>query len=501
MAAQGPNMPWQAPPREQWPMLAVRRATGLYLGVVQDRAFAHNPWGHDALALLSARASALLNAADGRPAGELAQALCGGDGAASAAMLEELPMLLRNGFLQAPDVLPWRPQGPAERVFNTWVHLTNACNLACPYCYIHKDKHHMGGDVTARVLAAIEATARSGEVDRIHVRFAGGEPMLRFEDMQRFFTDATVICQSHGVKFGAAILTNGTVVPKGATDWIRAHGVQVSVSVDGVGTVQDVMRPVVGGGSSFARLQDGLDAYLTAGIRPYILVTIGDSNLDGLVELTQWLLARKLGFRYSLVRDLEWGAGLLDDRQGASDAAGMNVELDAPAGLLSGEPLRRVQRVLGQCYDLIEAAVARGEADRPSFRATHKFCDLEPWRPIAKACGAGDTYVAIADTGEVSPCQAALHHPGTQPIRADNLFRQAREQTQLGTFRRESGNPECNRCRFKASCAGGCPLLLYRREGHIDGRSPYCEVFRAVLPRILRIGALELLMDQRRRRA
>ena len=37
--------------------------------------------------------------------------------------------------------------------------------------------------------------------------------------------------------------------------------------------------------------------------------------------------------------------------------------------------------------------------------------------------------------------------------------------------------------------------MLYRRDGHVEGRSPYCEVFRAVLPRILRIAALELVYE------
>jgi hypothetical protein len=35
----------------------------------------------------------------------------------------------------------------------------------------------------------------------------------------------------------------------------------------------------------------------------------------------------------------------------------------------------------------------------------------------------------------------------------------------------------------------------------VNGRSPYCEVFKAVIPRIVRIAAVELLGEQRRRQA
>ncbi len=461
---------------------------------MRGQAWLHNPYGFNALALISPLAWRIWSAADGRTVAEVLTEL---PEVPTERALAELPLLWRNGFLLSPGMAPQRPQEKPERVFNAWLHLTNACNLACPYCYIHKSTNHMEGHVSQKTLEAIEATARSGDVDRVHVRFAGGEPMLQFAQMQQFFADATARCQPHGVKFSAAVLTNGTLVPEGATDWLLANDVSVSVSIDGIGAVQDAMRPVKGGGASFARLEAGLDTFLAAGIRPYILITVGESNIDGLAELTDWLLARDLSFRYSLVRDLEWGASALDDRHGAADAKMHQAE---PQTLLTGEPLARVQQALAQAYDRIEqhlvATYAAGRRPRSSFRQSHRFCDLELWRPIEQACGAGRSYVAIAETGAVSPCQAALHHTGTQPIRAESLLVQARAQTQFQPFARKALNAECARCQFKASCAGGCPLLLYRREGHVDGRSPYCEVFRAVIPRILRISALEMMLQR-----
>ena len=482
------------PPRSAWLELPVRRAPGLAYGHVRGQAWLHNPYGFNALALVSPLAWRLWSAADGRTLVEL---LADMPEVKPEGVLAELPLLWRNGFVLSPGVALQRPTAKTERVFNAWLHLTNACNLACPYCYIHKSTNHMEGHVSLKTLEAIEATAKSGDVERIHVRFAGGEPMLQFAQMQAFFVEATARCQAHGVRFTAAVLTNGTVVPDGAIPWLQQHNVSVSVSIDGIGAVQDAMRPVKGGGASFARLEAGLDAYLAAGIRPYILITIGESNIDGLSELTDWLLQRDLSFRYSLVRDLEWGAGALDDRHGAAEAG---LQPSAQATILTGEALARVQQALALAYDRIEAHLTRvyaaGQRPRTSFRQQHKFCDLELWRPIEQACGAGRSYVAIAETGAVSPCQAALHHAGTQPIRPESLLTQARGQLQFQPFSRHTLNAECARCAFKASCAGGCPLLLFRREGHVDGRSPYCEVFRAVIPRILRISALEMLLQR-----
>ena len=480
---------WQPPPRHLWPDLPLHRAPGLNAGHVRGRAWLHNPYGHQAFAVVSPRAWQLWTHADGRTLGDI---LAETPELNSPHLERDLQVLWRNGFVQTPGVQVQGNIVKTQRVFNAWLHLTNACNLACPYCYIHKSSNHMEGHVSQKTLDALEETARAGQVDRIHVRFAGGEPMLRFPQLQAYFLEAVERCARHGVQFSAAILTNGTVVPKNAPEWLIQHGISLSISIDGVDDMQNVMRPVKGGGASFERLQAGLAQYLAAGIRPYVLITVGESNLAGIPDLTQWLLEQGLGFRFSLVRDLEWGKGQMDDRHGAELAEAGQV------GMLQGENLARVQRTFAEAYARVEAHMlaehAAGRRPRVSFRQTHKFCDLELWRPITQACGAGKSYVAISEKGELSPCQAALHHPGTQPIRPESLLKQAREQTQFLPFERKTLNADCAKCQFRPSCAGGCPLLLYRREGHVDGRSPYCEVFRAVIPTILRLSALEMVL-------
>lgn len=472
----------------------VRRAEGLYLGIVEGRRFVHNPRGRDALAVLSRDAAAVLDLADGRPLRELADAL----GRPVAALARELPMLARNGFVQVPELPPPRPAAAPPRSIDLWVHVTNACNLDCPYCYIEKDGRSLS-DETARALqSSLLATVRDEGVRAVHLRFAGGEPLLRFDFVRSFFEETRELLRREGATLSAAVLTNGTRVPDGAPAWMRANEVSVSVSVDGVGAVQDAMRPALGGGGSFDELQRGLDAFVAAGLRPYALVTVSSDNLEGAPALTDWLLSREMGFRYSLVRDLDGGGALLDARlPGWRPGAGL-VQLrraprSAPAGpaMLEGPALARVLRVFGDCYDRIERAMPV----RPSFRRTHRFCDLQWRHPIGRACAAGERSLAVSHDGRVSPCQADLHREGAAALGPDTGLLGLAPTVMGASFQARSPGDDCAACRFKHSCAGGCPLLLHRRDGHVDGRSPYCEVFRYVLPRILRIAALELLHD------
>jgi radical SAM protein with 4Fe4S-binding SPASM domain len=165
-----------------------------------------------------------------------------------------------------------------------------------------------------------------------------------------------------------------------------------------------------------------------------------------------------------------------------------------------------VQDVLGECYARIEARLPQ----TPSFRRTHRFCDLDLRRPIDRACGAGERQVAVSDRGRVSACQAAFGDDVAEEApRLANLASLASNASLVGVAPRlaplagvrRTAVDACAGCPHHRSCAGGCPLLLLRRDGHANGRSPFCEVFRFVIPRILRISALELLLDAEARGA
>jgi uncharacterized protein len=473
-----------------WLLAPLRRGPELFVGQCRDVRFAHNPLGEKAILPLCPRSSELLAVADGRSAQATIEALAGPAQRAREPYLEALSALLAGGYLRSPAVEPTSPPAPPERFFNTWVHITNHCNLDCPYCYVAKTHDHMSDEVLARILGSIEATAKAKAVDHVHLRFAGGEPMLRFSALTHFFEEAKRRCAPHAVRLTGAIITNGSFIPGEALSWLAQEQLSISLSIDGVGEFQDVMRPVRGGGPSFRLVEESIDRYLAAGIRPYALVTVSRGNLSGLLELTKFLLAKELGFRLSLIRDFQQGHADLDEQVGV-DLAQRRRQADG-AVLLQKEVAEELIGVLHQVYDAIEAHVAERPSMVPSFSESHRFCDLELWKPIKRACGAAETYVAIGDKGQFSACQGALHFPGTQALDPElTLIQNAAQQTQLLPFTREAANEECRACRHRHSCAGGCPLLLHRRDGHVDGRSPYCEVFREVIPRILGIAALE----------
>ena len=51
----------------------------------------------------------------------------------------------------------------------------------------------------------------------------------------------------------------------------------------------------------------------------------------------------------------------------------------------------------------------------------------------------------------------------------------------------------CRDCTWRNWCAGGCSLLTYRMTGRNDVKSPYCNVYKALFPEMLRLEGLRLL--------
>ena len=50
---------------------------------------------------------------------------------------EVVARLHRAGLIQRPGT-PAAPSFGESGTLTAWLHVSNACNLACPYCYVHK---------------------------------------------------------------------------------------------------------------------------------------------------------------------------------------------------------------------------------------------------------------------------------------------------------------------------------------------------------------------------
>ncbi len=51
------------------------------------------------------------------------------------------------------------------------------------------------------------------------------------------------------------------------------------------------------------------------------------------------------------------------------------------------------------------------------------------------------------------------------------------------------GKNSCHNCQWKYVCCGGCPLLTFFQKGTYTTNSPYCNVYKALIPEVLKVEA------------
>ena len=77
-----------------------------------------------------------------------------------APLLAVVLVLLDLGFLFDLDQTPVIPCEHARvSTLSAWLHITNACNLSCHYCYVSKSAEHMEQVISQRAVDAVMRSA------------------------------------------------------------------------------------------------------------------------------------------------------------------------------------------------------------------------------------------------------------------------------------------------------------------------------------------------------
>ena len=359
---------------------------------------------------------------------------------------------------------PTAPSTSKPTTLTVWLHLTNACNLACTYCYLHKTSEAMD-EVTGK--SAVEAVFRSAlahDFQVVKLKYAGGEPTLNFSLVRTLHAHAQALAASTGLRLSEVLLTNGVALTPAMLDFIRDAGMRLSISLDGIGATHDAQRVFADGRGTFALVARNIDLALAHEVRPYLSITITARNVHALADVVGFALDRELLFNLNFYRPCG-SEGAQHNLRGEDDH------------LIDG--MRRAFAVIESRlprYSLIGALV-----DRASFSAPH-----------VRACGAGHSYLVIDQQGRVARCQMEIEHPVTTIFVEDPLavVRQQDNGFQNISVEERAG---CRECRWRYWCAGGCPLLTYQIKGQHNTSSPYCRVYRALFPELVRLEGLRLL--------
>lgn len=364
-------------------------------------------------------------------------------------------------------IMPYGCTAPAPierpQTLAAWLHLTNACQLACDYCYRSRSSAEMSPEVGRLAVDAVFRSALAHGFTTVKLKYAGGEPTLRFPLLVELHHHAAGTATRHGLELDGVVISNGVGLTPRMIDTVQALGLRLVLSLDGVGGYHDRQRHFADGSGSFDMVAHSIDLALACGLVPNISVTVTGHNAAGLPELMGWLLERNLPFGLSFYRE-------------HARAVPSDLRLEEESVI---EGLLAAYRVIEK--HLPQRSLLAVLADRANLATPH----LRP-------CGIGINYVVIDPAGRVAGCQLDLGHALTDVHDPDPLARVREGYKDLYNppVDEKAG---CAECQWRYWCCGGCPLEAHRVTINRDARSPNCDIYRALFPEMMRLEGLRLL--------
>jgi uncharacterized protein len=351
-----------------------------------------------------------------------------------------------------------------SEVLAAWLHLTSACQLACDYCYRPRSGGEMSAKVGRLAVDAIFRSALTHGFTTVKVKYAGGEPTLRFPLLIALHRHAADQAARYGLELDGVVISNGVDLTPQMIETMQGLNIRLALSLDGVGHYHDSQRHFAHGRGSFEAVSRTIDRALSAGLVPDISITVTGRNADGLPELMAWVLERGLPFSLNFYRENDQSASQTDLRL---------EEERIIEGMLAA------YKVIEE--KLPERCLLASLADRANLATPH-----------LRTCSVGHSYLVIDHQGRVAKCQMDIANTVTTIHDPDPLAR-VRESNDGICNLPVDDRAECRNCQWHYWCAGGCPLQAYRATGRYDAKSPNCAIYRALYPEVIRLEGLRLL--------
>ncbi len=358
------------------------------------------------------------------------------------------------------------PERPADggRVLTAWLHVTNECNMRCPYCYINKTAEGMDISTGRAAVETIIRSAATNGFPAVKLKYAGGEASLNQHTLLGMHTYAQELAAGAGLELQATLLSNGVALSPRLIGYLKSAGIRVMISLDGVDSSHDVQRPLRSGKPSFRLVERTIAQLIQHDHPPHLSITITSRNASGLPEVVRFALDRDLTFSLNLFRDNDCAASFPDLQY--EEQAMISALLDSFGVIESFLPR---WSVLGSVLD-------RGQL-------------LESRR---RSCGVGQDYLVIDQRGRVAKCHMEIERTLGDIFTGDplNLIRQDTATVLNLPVEEKEG---CRSCTWRYWCSGGCAVATFRATGRYDIKSPNCNIYKAIYPQALRLEGLRVL--------
>lgn len=160
--------------------------------------------------------------------------------------LNKAGFLIEENKNEIEDIKKWHEK---YKTLETRISMTllpaEACNFACPYCFIYEQRPLIMEDwVYDAVYTYLEEQAKEhGEKLNLHFTWYGGEPLLAADKILNFMPKLNGLVDKYNIKLSSSILTNGYLLNIELFEQFIKLGISsYQITVDGTKENHDKLR-------------------------------------------------------------------------------------------------------------------------------------------------------------------------------------------------------------------------------------------------------------------
>ena len=322
-----------------------------------------------------------------------------------------------------------------------------SCNFACTYCYQDEyttTKQGLTNEVTDAFFSYVK-TEFAGR--KKYLTVFGGEPLLNSPKQKEMI--AYLLKQANDLNLEVCFVTNGYSLVD-YVDILKTASIrEIQVTLDGKGSVHDKRRFLKGGGATFDKIVEGIDACLSNELPVNLRMVVDKENISGLPEMAQFAI------------DKGWTKSEFFKTQ-----LGRNYELHHCQA--TSEKLFSRISLYETIYEQVKQHPYILEFYKPAYSISKFLAENgELPDPLYDACPACKTEWAFDYTGHIFSCTATV---GKEDESLGTFFPEvSRKEEMISEWENRDVTtiPECISCSMQLACGGGCGSVAKNRTGSV----------------------------------